>query len=276
LQILYYLVGHPPLEGTEFAFDLPFCFGDAIELDAVFCRGLSLVVYSLAQDLPEDTLFHVEHSKIVGSQELLMGGEFYVDSILGPTPAPITTTFGHANSGVEWYQGRTDRCAVYGLAHKEFPAGTVTFYQQLTYEDAMPKFCKRECCGGVYGLGNITGGDIPSIADALQVLRYLVKLPNLIDTDENARIAAGFHDSQITISPALDIMRFVVGLPSELDRFYPRTPTQQSTTHEALQVLRHLAGLPNTVVVAPDGKEPCVEDMERIVQELLSSARGNR
>ena len=74
-----------------------------------------------------------------------------------------------------------------------------------------------------FALGSVTGGS-PGIEDVLQILRYLVNLPSVIDTEENNRawcaalitpasIAAGTP----SIRDALQILRHLVGLPNHID-----------------------------------------------------------
>ncbi|MCL1832357.1 MAG: Ig-like domain-containing protein [Oscillospiraceae bacterium] len=75
--------------------------------------------------------------------------------------------------------------------------------------------------GGKYGLGNVTGSDAPSMADALAVLRYLVKLSSPIHDDENAYIAARIvspeNGGDPIMADALQILRKIVKLLNKID-----------------------------------------------------------
>jgi hypothetical protein len=74
--------------------------------------------------------------------------------------------------------------------------------------------------GGRFGFGNVTGGNEPSVQDALQILRYIVGLDSPIADCDAARAAANITNPR-AVSPgvqdALAILRRLVGLSSALD-----------------------------------------------------------
>jgi uncharacterized protein YkwD len=80
--------------------------------------------------------------------------------------------------------------------------------------------------GGRYGFGRVTDtGERPELRDALQILRYLVNLSNIIDRDLDldSFLAAMITNPQggiILIADALQILRFLVRLPNMLDEHY--------------------------------------------------------
>jgi hypothetical protein len=81
--------------------------------------------------------------------------------------------------------------------------------------------------GGEYGFGRVlNNGDIPTLQDALVILRHLVGLPTPIATDNAAKAAAAITNpttGEIVIQDALVILRFLVNLPSpRLDAIYLR------------------------------------------------------
>ncbi|MCL1880560.1 MAG: leucine-rich repeat domain-containing protein [Oscillospiraceae bacterium] len=74
--------------------------------------------------------------------------------------------------------------------------------------------------GGKFGFGYVNNGSDITIADALQILRYLVNLPNVIDDCDDARAAANIINPGLgspTIADARAILAFLVGIPSALD-----------------------------------------------------------
>ncbi|MCL1831840.1 MAG: hypothetical protein FWG45_02880 [Oscillospiraceae bacterium] len=77
--------------------------------------------------------------------------------------------------------------------------------------------------GGIYGFGRVTdSGDVPQMADALAILRFVVKLSSPLDTDINAVAAASITSPGNTpqMADALAVLRFMVKLSSPLDKYY--------------------------------------------------------
>gem|GEM_PF-7052033 len=79
--------------------------------------------------------------------------------------------------------------------------------------------------GGKYGFGRVTNGssDAPQMADALAILRFLVKLSSPIGTDANSRAAANITNpgaGDPKMADALALLRFLVKLSSPLDPYY--------------------------------------------------------
>jgi hypothetical protein len=80
-----------------------------------------------------------------------------------------------------------------------------------------------EECGFIVEVrfGFVTESEEISINDAIEILKWLVGLDNLIDGSEvafnNARITG---DDEPTINDAVEILKWLVGLDSELDEFY--------------------------------------------------------
>ncbi|MCL1831525.1 MAG: trypsin-like peptidase domain-containing protein [Oscillospiraceae bacterium] len=75
-----------------------------------------------------------------------------------------------------------------------------------------------------FSAGDVNGDGKITIADALLVLRYLVKLSTPILTDDDARFAACIIDpdsGEPKMADALAILRRVVMLPGALDIFHP-------------------------------------------------------
>jgi len=65
-------------------------------------------------------------------------------------------------------------------------------------------------------------GDSPGITDALQILRFLVGLPNAIDDCDDVRKAmtitpASIANEEPAIVDALQILRYLVGLPNYIN-----------------------------------------------------------
>jgi hypothetical protein len=89
-----------------------------------------------------------------------------------------------------------------------------------------PCFC-GECtlCGIIeelYRLGFVTEGEAISINDAIEILKWLVELPNEIDGNDNAFNAARITgEDKPTINDAIEILKWLVGLDSDvLDELY--------------------------------------------------------
>jgi len=75
-------------------------------------------------------------------------------------------------------------------------------------------------CTGCFELGHVLGAttDAISIADALEILRYTVGLPSIIDECDIAKLAALIVSEETPgIADALQILRYLVDLPSALD-----------------------------------------------------------
>jgi hypothetical protein len=90
--------------------------------------------------------------------------------------------------------------------------------------------------------GDINGDGTVGIGDALQILRFLVGLPNLIT--ENGEGSNAWNAARITggerpnIGDALAILRSLVGLPSEIDYANPRLDTTNLITADMNFVAR--------------------------------------
>ena len=65
--------------------------------------------------------------------------------------------------------------------------------------------------------GHILGNAAVTTADALEILKYIVKLPTPITTCNNARKAATIMGSSITTADALEILKHIVKLPNKID-----------------------------------------------------------
>jgi hypothetical protein len=80
--------------------------------------------------------------------------------------------------------------------------------------------------GGRFGFGRVTNNGVrPGVADALQILRFLVDLPTAIHTCNDARGAANIINPGLgrpKIQDALTILRFIVDLPTPLGALYER------------------------------------------------------
>ena len=79
--------------------------------------------------------------------------------------------------------------------------------------------------GGKYGFGRVTNSNssAPAMADALAILRYVVKLSSPIDTDAQARAAACItrpESGEPAMADALAVLRFIVYLSNPLDEYY--------------------------------------------------------
>jgi hypothetical protein len=79
-------------------------------------------------------------------------------------------------------------------------------------------FITASRAGGRYGFGRVTNsGELPTVQDALQILRFLVGLSNAIEDDPDARLAANITNpgmNRPSVQDALQILRFLVKLPS--------------------------------------------------------------
>jgi hypothetical protein len=91
--------------------------------------------------------------------------------------------------------------------------GTLTLHL-----DHSPSFILTEIMAG-----DVTGTGELSATDAIQILRQLVELPNVIDNNAIALAAANItrsNDASVTapnVNDAIAILRSLVGLPSALD-----------------------------------------------------------
>jgi hypothetical protein len=80
--------------------------------------------------------------------------------------------------------------------------------------------------GGRYGFGRVRGGDSsePGIDDAVEILKFIVGLDNVIAGNENAiaaaKITTAGNDSPPGIDDAVEVLKFIVGLDNVLDEFY--------------------------------------------------------
>ena len=66
-------------------------------------------------------------------------------------------------------------------------------------------------------VGHILGNATVTTADALEVLKYIVKLPGAIGDCENARTAATIMGGAISTADALEILKKLVKLPNRID-----------------------------------------------------------
>ncbi|MCL1866232.1 MAG: hypothetical protein FWF82_02365, partial [Oscillospiraceae bacterium] len=77
-----------------------------------------------------------------------------------------------------------------------------------------------ECdiCKQLYLLGDVTGTGTVGIDDALEILRFLAKLPNVIDGNESAKDAACIVSEDVPgISDALEVLKKLAKLPNVID-----------------------------------------------------------
>jgi hypothetical protein len=81
--------------------------------------------------------------------------------------------------------------------------------------------------GGEYGFGRVRGddgGEEPGIDDAVEILKFIVGLDNVIAGNDNAIIAAKItsagNDSLPGIDDAVEVLKFIVGLDNVLDEHY--------------------------------------------------------
>ena len=65
-------------------------------------------------------------------------------------------------------------------------------------------------------LGHVLGGVTVTTSDALEILKYIVCMENLIEKCDNARTAATIVGGSITTADALEILKHIVGLPSRI------------------------------------------------------------
>ena len=65
--------------------------------------------------------------------------------------------------------------------------------------------------------GYILGNDTVTTADALEILKYIVKLPGAISQCNNARKAALIVGDTVTTADALEILKHIVKLPNKID-----------------------------------------------------------
>jgi hypothetical protein len=93
------------------------------------------------------------------------------------------------------------------------------------------EWCERLNCNSIHCLGDVTGNGKVEVQDALQILRFLVELSNVIsfegEENDDARLA-----SIIYIFPE--------HLQSLNNRYYP-------VVDDALQILRYLVKLPSNL-----------------------------
>jgi hypothetical protein len=74
--------------------------------------------------------------------------------------------------------------------------------------------------GGRFGFGRVLNNGEPSAQDALQILRYITGLSNIIGSCDDARAAANIETPGFgapIVQDALHILRFAVGLPNALN-----------------------------------------------------------
>ena len=82
-----------------------------------------------------------------------------------------------------------------------------------------------------YRLGYINGDDEITIFDVLEILKYLVGIPSKISDDENAVFAARIvnSDEGPTIFDAMEILKYLVGIENMIDKKKP-IPMPSETT----------------------------------------------
>ena len=101
-------------------------------------------------------------------------------------------------------------------------------YQWLTYNKDGPPVpdrvdcdncdkCKPEVAPNAGKLGYVLGNATVGTSDALEILKYIVKLPTPINTCNNAKKAATIMGSSITTADALEILKHIVKLPNKID-----------------------------------------------------------
>ena len=84
------------------------------------------------------------------------------------------------------------------------------------------RFCKP-CCNRCRSrptagkLGHVLGNATVSTSDALEILKYIVNLNNIIKDCDNARRAATIVGNTITTADALEILKKLVSLPNRID-----------------------------------------------------------
>ena len=66
-------------------------------------------------------------------------------------------------------------------------------------------------------LGHVLGNDTVGTSDALEILKYIVKLPGAISSCESSRKAATIMGDNITTADALEILKHIVKLPNKID-----------------------------------------------------------
>ena len=77
--------------------------------------------------------------------------------------------------------------------------------------------CKPEVAPNAGKLGHVLGNATVGTSDALEILKYIVKLPTPINTCNNAKKAATIMGSSITTADALEILKHIVKLPNKID-----------------------------------------------------------
>ena len=79
--------------------------------------------------------------------------------------------------------------------------------------------CQHDCGNRptVGQTGHVLGYSIVTTEDALEILRYVVKLPSVISKCENARKAASIMGDTIATADALEILKKIVKLPNRID-----------------------------------------------------------
>ena len=72
--------------------------------------------------------------------------------------------------------------------------------------------------GGIHGLGRITGTSSITINDALEILKYLAGLPSAIAPNNDSWNAALITGGSVpTIADALEILKKLANLPNMID-----------------------------------------------------------
>ena len=75
--------------------------------------------------------------------------------------------------------------------------------------------CARSPHAGKHG--HVLGNENATVNDALEILKYIVGLGNIIATCDNSRKAATIVDNAVGVQDALEILKKVVGLPNLID-----------------------------------------------------------
>ena len=77
--------------------------------------------------------------------------------------------------------------------------------------------CKPEVAPNAGKTGYVLGNAVVSTADALEILKYIVRLPGAISECENAKKAATIMGNPIGTADALEILKHIVKLPNKID-----------------------------------------------------------
>jgi hypothetical protein len=65
--------------------------------------------------------------------------------------------------------------------------------------------------------GDVDGNGIVTINDALEILKYLAKLPSSLDAPDSKQAACIVSESAPTINDALEVLKKLAKLPNKID-----------------------------------------------------------